>query len=232
MKKIFLSLLIFVSFQALANKVLKNGQEFEANINVIDEKQRYRAPRPKTNNEENSTETSQSSEEESLNKKQLIQKLIKQMSQKQIPVEGENGDVELQNIDAKEQLEQFQNMSESQLLMVINQRFKNQGLGKIFTPGSRQTLFLARLLKDKDALSNAQNGLTNTKKVAIFVGLIILTMVINFLIKRKFPSHSLFDGFSKWIFRSTFITVIRLVIVLAVFGKELIPIIKIFRSCV
>ncbi|MDC1175203.1 hypothetical protein OAT67_07395 [Bacteriovoracaceae bacterium] len=117
-------------------------------------------------------------------------------------------------------LSTFQSQSEAELLAQFKQSTKATIAGPIVEKFPKLLIFLVKLLRDKIALPSLFQLLDDRKKLMIFAGCNIFTIILGFMIKRaqKKSSTGVFDGIAQWSVRFTFLTGLRIGIFIFFYG--------------
>ena len=110
--------------------------------------------------------------------------------------------------------------------LVFNILEKTKGTipGKILSKFPKLTYFIADLIKDKHALPGLHNILKQKKKILIYLVIVFISFLINWLMKKKLKQNvSFIYSFFRWWARLFFMTGIRLGSFIYLFQIELTP---------
>ncbi|PIP96663.1 MAG: hypothetical protein COW00_14960 [Bdellovibrio sp. CG12_big_fil_rev_8_21_14_0_65_39_13] len=130
-------------------------------------------------------------------------------------------------------LESFRSMSDTQLKAHLDERIGSSALGGIYNKAPKLQNFLLRALKDREALPSFFSIIEQKKKLTIYLGITLFTMVVSWLWKRKLKQteRPFFESFIAFLFRFSFVWGIRLGAMTYLFHREFGPIIRLaFKS--
>lgn len=126
-------------------------------------------------------------------------------------------------------LEPLQKMSERELIKLLLENTKGSSAGEYIDRYPKLAVFTVRLIKDKDALSSLAKVADDQKRSIRFMGIMISTILISFLLKRfmRKEGRPVLEAVTLWFLRFVLITTLRIGIILFFFSDEIIPTLKI-----
>jgi hypothetical protein len=128
-------------------------------------------------------------------------------------------------------LEPLQRLSEKELLKRLDESTKDSSVRPYMDKFPNFTVFVVRLIKDKESIPSVVKILENRDRLIRFVGVMIGTLVFAFILKRvmRREGRSFIRSAFYFILRSFIMFGIRVFIIYWFFGAELAPVMKIFN---
>ena len=126
-------------------------------------------------------------------------------------------------------LEPLQRMSEKELVQLLKDNTSGSKASTYIDRFPKLAIFTVRLIKDKDALPNLAKILDDQERLIRFLGIMISTILIAFLLKRlmKRKGRSVVQALSFWFLRFIIISSLRFGILIYFFSSELSPLFSI-----
>ena len=134
--------------------------------------------------------------------------------------------------NVEKSLAPLQNIPEKELIAQLKDNTKNSHLAPLIEMFPTVTIFMVRLLKDREALPSLAKILENRDRLIKYaywmLGTIVLGFVFKFIFKRD--NAGLFESFLNYLFRFCLIMAIRIGVTYYFFAAELDPSIKVFSK--
>ena len=123
----------------------------------------------------------------------------------------------------------LQKMSEKELMKLLLENTKDSSAREYIDRYPKLAMFTIRLIKDKDALPNLTKIADDEDRFIRFIGIMISTILISFLLKRfmKRAGRPILKAISLWFLRWMIMTTLRFAIILYFFSDEITPTFKI-----
>ena len=134
--------------------------------------------------------------------------------------------------DIRLPLARLQAMSEEELLKLLKENTKDSKFAPYIEKFPKISILSVKLIKDKDAIPSAVKIIEDRDKLVWFVGIMISTILIGFLLERimKRKDSSVLGAIGLFFLRVLILTIIRIVIIIVFYGKELGPATKVVNN--
>ena len=134
--------------------------------------------------------------------------------------------------DIRLPLARLQAMSEEELLKLLKENTKDSKFAPYIEKFPKISILSVKLIKDKEAIPSAVKIIEDRDKLIWFVGIMISTILIGFLLERimKRKDSSILGAIGLFLLRVLILTIIRIVVIIVFYGKELGPATKVFQK--
>jgi hypothetical protein len=128
-----------------------------------------------------------------------------------------------------ESIRPFQKISEKELLEQLSSNIKDSKLAPLFKNNPTITLFMVRMIQDKNALPDLAKIFENKDRFITFSYWMLGTFVLSFIIRRiiKINNAGFFEAVFLWFIRFFIILFVRLGLIYYFFSNELEPSFKV-----
>lgn len=158
-----------------------------------------------------------------------IKKVKEDLAKKSAEKEGETTDI---SRSVSIVLEPLQKLSEKELYKLIDDSTKNTAVRPYLEQFPNFTIFVVKLIKDKDSFPGLVKIVENRDRLIRFGGVMIATFIFGFILKRVMhrEGRSFIKAAYYFLLRSWIMFAIRVYIVYYFFAPELTPAARVFKE--